>query len=206
MFPLNTVHAESLRTATRPQMLQAFAAFRALVQERPGEVSSQQVSAVRAMALEARERERVSDAVSVFEALGALMLPVGLLWVLGLGVLLRDHGPVSWQFAAGLAGACMVVLMVRYAWRLQELGHEGEVVEHMTTPLSQLSGNDCEQALQLVRQSPQAAALRDVVVARGEELLVFHVSAMERFVRDEQREAAERARRSACQALHGVAA
>ena len=87
--------------------------------------------------------------------------------------------------------------------------------QHWATPLSQTTGNECKRALEVVRISPGARELRDAVLARGDELRVFHLLAMLRRAldevelenakeRDQQDQAVARERMRQCRELHGL--
>ena len=62
----------------------------------------------------------------------------------------------------------------------------------------------CKYALNYVQTVPEASALRDAVVGRGEELKLFHYYAMQRLSEARASEVAAEDARRTCQALHGV--
>lgn len=128
-------------------------------------------------------------------------------WLLYFALRLAEGlGPTVWLLSFAAWCGVLVVLAV--------LGFRMHVVARttrLTTPLAAMASSGCEDALRLCSVSADAEALRQAVVARGDELHTLHLEAMNsmhmaqlRRERDVRAQSRAEVRLAACRKLHGV--
>lgn len=135
---------------------------------------------------------------------GPLLGPSLGLWFATFGLLLFSGGSypyIDYMVGGTLVTGGLFALLVR----CEDTFAAAQRVLAVTKPLSELHGEACALALAAVESCPAAGRIRDLVVARGEELLEFHLTAMVSLHSAEVRARNPAQRRAACQALHGIA-
>jgi hypothetical protein len=196
------------------QPLATLQAFIDKAESQPENVDGDELTALRALAEHVIPKAQACRVRRFMDSFG---WPITVLTASGLlslvAVLLREgfsSGLVIALAPAQVALMAATVWATLRMWRMIDLDDTATEALSLAEPLAQLEGTQCEQALNLVQASSAAKALRDTVVSRGEELCRFHLCAMAAIVEKERArersEAEAKARRAACQELHGVAA
>lgn len=182
------------------------------LQSNPSALTEQQWTAARASALQAmgRRRNKIAKRLDRLTELDRSfwMMPMGAVSAAVFVLLIALPKSVLTYDQACLAG---VLATVVWASVLMLFEHKFNQIRHvleLTQPISEIESDICEEALRLCRESAQASAVRDGVVAAGMELRVFHFLEMRKFHAADLELATKAAeaerRRLACRELHGV--